>query len=413
MDHFQRNQTGVLCADGVPLSELANTYGTPLYIYSQATLERHVRVLTESMQPLQHRICYAVKANGSLSLLRLLGRAGCSFDAVSLGELMRVHKAGQKLSDTIFSGVGKTDNEIDLALKNDVLYLSVESRAELLATASIAQTGGRVARVSIRVNPDVDAKTHPYISTGMAENKFGVPVQELHELVALCQQHPHLDLVGLTCHIGSQLTSLAPFEDAAQRLRALTEEVCRAGVALRHVGMGGGLGIPYIDETPPDPASYGAALARILGPLGLEVVLEPGRVLVGNAGVLLTRVVRQKNHGSKHFAIVDAGMNDLLRPALYGAHHRIEAVAPRPGHDVAIDVVGPVCESADTFGKNTLLPPLHTGDLLAIRSAGAYGFVMASHYNGRPKPAEVLCHSGEPTLIRARETFEDLWRHEA
>jgi diaminopimelate decarboxylase len=326
---------------------------------------------------------------------------------------MRVQRAGLRISDTIFSGVGKSDHEISLALKNDVLYLSVESKEELAAVARIAHGSHRVARVSIRVNPDVDAKTHPYISTGMAENKFGVPVTDLHELVAAAKNHPSLQLVGLTCHIGSQLTTLAPFEDAAKRLTALTRDVLQAGVSLSHVGMGGGLGIPYQQETPPSPEAYGQALRQILGPLDLEVVLEPGRVIVGNAGVLLTQVVRQKDHGSKHFVLVDAGMNDLLRPALYQAHHTIEAVSPRQGQGRAVDVVGPVCESADTFGKNVPLPPLHPGDLLALRGAGAYGFVMASQYNGRPRPAEVLCHDGQTTLIRARETFEDLWRHEA
>lgn len=413
MDHFQQHD-GVLCADGVPLTHVAETYGTPTYVYSQATLQRHVRVLGEGLASLPHRICYAVKANGNLSLLRLLGELGCSFDAVSLGELMRVQRAGQPLGHTIFSGVGKSDQEIDLALKNGVLYLSVESHEELLATAAIGQRQGRVAPVSIRVNPDVDAHTHPYISTGMAENKFGVPVSQLPALVRTCLDHPHLDLVGLTCHIGSQLTTLAPFEDAAHRIAALTQEVREAGVTLRHVGMGGGLGIPYHQETPPDPARYGAALARILGPLELEVVLEPGRVIVGNAGVLLASVVRCKDHGAKHFAVIDAGMNDLLRPALYQAHHTIEAVVQNgaPGRSQKVDVVGPVCESADTFAKDLALQQLEPGALVAIRSAGAYGFVMASHYNGRPKPAEVLCHDGKMTLIRARETFEDLWRQE-
>lgn len=411
MDHFTRIDDA-LCAEGLPLRQLADTYGTPLYVYSQATLLRHVRVLFDSLAPLRHRICYAVKANGNIALLRVLGQAGCSFDGVSLGELMRVHKAGQKLEDTIFSGVGKSDHEIALALNYDVLYISVESAQELEAVGRIACAAQKVARVSIRVNPDVDAKTHPYISTGMAENKFGVPVKELPDLVSMAQNQPHLKLVGLTCHIGSQLTTLAPFEDAAHRLAALTRQVQQSGVKLSHVGMGGGLGIPYTQETPPDPASYGAALARILGPLDLEVVLEPGRVIVGNAGLLLTRVVRNKVHGKKRFVLVDAGMNDLLRPALYGAKHAVEAVGPSQQPQVPVDVVGPVCESADTFAKDVLLPPQQPGDLLAIRGAGAYGFVMASQYNGRPRPAEVLCHDGQAKLIRARETFEDLWRHE-
>jgi diaminopimelate decarboxylase len=411
VDYFQ-SQQGVLCADGVPLTEVAERFGTPTYVYSERTLLRHVAVLQEGLKDLRARICYAVKANGNLALLKLLGDAGCHFDAVSLGELLRVAQAGQALEHTILSGVGKTDDEIRYALGAGVLYLSVESHAELVRIGELAAAAQTVARVSLRVNPDVDARTHPYISTGMAENKFGVPIDEMPALVDVACAHPNLELVGLTCHIGSQITELAPFEDAADRLVALTRSLMARGLKLTHVGMGGGLGIPYQNETPPDPAHYGAVLARILGPLNLEVVLEPGRVLVGNAGILLTRVVRQKTHGKRHFVLVDAGMNDLLRPALYAAHHAVEAVAPREGTPSPVHVVGPVCESADTFAKNCPLPPLQPGDLIALRSAGAYGFVMASHYNGRPNAAEVLCRAGGPQLIRRRETHADLWRHE-
>ena len=411
MDHFIP-RGGVLTADGVPLPDIAENFSTPTYVYAQSTLLRHLSVLRAGLGGLDARICYAVKANGNLALLRLLGAAGCSFDGVSLGELLRVRAAGLPLGDTVFSGVGKTDLEIDAALQLRVLYISVESIEELRAVAAIAEQRGTVARVSVRVNPDVDAKTHPYISTGMAENKFGVPVAEVPALVALAKQHGSLALVGLTCHIGSQITALAPFEEAAACMAALTREVMAQGLPLTHVGMGGGLGIPYGDETPPQPAAYGAALARILAPLALQVVLEPGRVLVGNAGVLLTRVTRIKAQGQRTFVLVDAGMNDLLRPALYGARHTIEAVVPRLGPGQAVDVVGPVCESADTFAKSVSLPPLHVGDLLALRSAGAYGAVMGSTYNGRPLPAEVLCHNGVAKLVRARQAHADLWRHE-
>lgn len=413
MDHFNYHG-GVLHADGVPLSELARTYGTPTYVYARATLERHVARLKEALAGMPHLLCYAVKANGNLALLQLLHRAGSNFDAVSGGELLRVRQAGADVGRTIFSGVGKTDDEIRLALELGVLYLSVESAAELAAIGAIAQQMDRVAQISLRVNPDVDAKTHPYISTGMAENKFGVPIEEAMALVAQCAAHPHLALRGLTCHIGSQITELAPFEDAAWRLRRLVEQVQAQGHKVSHVGMGGGLGIVYDAETPPDPAAYGRALAAILGPLGCTLVLEPGRVLVGNAGILLTRVVRQKVNGDKRFVVVDAGMNDLLRSALYQAHHQIVPVRQeRAGETkVAVDVVGPVCESADTFGRSVALPPLEPGDLLALRSAGAYGYVMASNYNGRGKPAEVLCAGATAHLIARREAPEDLWRLE-
>lgn len=414
MDHFGY-AGGTLCAEDVPLAAVAARFGTPTYVYARATLQRHVEVLRRGLGELPHRICYAVKANGNLALLQVLHRLGCNFDAVSGGELLRVGRAGAPTSQTILSGVGKSDQEIRLALQLGVLYLSVESEAELLAIGEVAREMNVVAPVSLRINPDVDAKTHPYISTGMAENKFGVPVEAVPALVRLARAHPHLELCGLSCHIGSQITGLSPFRDAARRLAAQVGDVQATGVALRHVGMGGGLGIPYNDEAPPDPAAYGAALGEVLAPLRREVVLEPGRVLVGNAGVLLTRVVRCKQHGPRAFVLVDAGMNDLLRPALYQAHHRIVPVAqPAPdAFDVIVDVVGPVCESADTFGRAVALPPLRPGDLLAIRSAGAYGSVMASNYNGRPRPAEVLCDGARVQLVGRREAPEELWRLEA
>lgn len=414
MDHFGY-AGGTLCAEDVSLAEVAARFGTPTYVYARATLQRHVEVLRRGLGELPHRICYAVKANGNLALLQVLHRLGCNFDAVSGGELLRVGRAGAPASGTIFSGVGKSDQEIRLALQLGVLYLSVESEAELVAIGEVAREMNVVAPVSLRINPDVDAKTHPYISTGMAENKFGVPTEAVPALVRLAVAHPHLELCGLSCHIGSQITELSPFRDAARRLATQVGGVQATGVTLRHVGMGGGLGIPYNDESPPDPAAYGAALGEVLAPLQREIVLEPGRVLVGNAGVLLTRVVRCKQHGPRAFVLVDAGMNDLMRPALYQAHHRIVPVAqPAPGaSDVVVDVVGPVCESADTFGRAIALPQLRPGDLLAIRSAGAYGSVMASNYNGRPRPAEVLCDGARVQLVGRREAPEELWRLEA
>lgn len=411
MDHFSR-QDGVLHAEGVSLTEIAARFGTPTYVYSRATLTRHVAVLQAGMGALPHLICYAVKANANQAILELMGSLGCGFDAVSVGELGRVRKAGGDMRRTLVSGVGKTDDEIAAALRAGVLYLCVESAEELDAVGRIARDLGLRAPVSVRVNPDVDAQTHPYISTGLKQNKFGVPIGDAVALYEHGRATPSLEMVGVTCHIGSQIVSLAPFIDAAQRVAALVRTLQAAGLPLRHVGMGGGLGVPYHGETPPDPAAYGAALAQILAPLGLQVILEPGRVLVGNAGILLSRVVRNKRGADRDFLLIDAGMNDLLRPALYDAYHSIESVLPPRGPEAPVDVVGPVCESSDVFAKARPLPPLHAGDLVAMRTAGAYGFVMASNYNGRPRPAEVMCDGKRAFVVRARESLVDLWRGE-
>lgn len=411
MDYFERRE-GILHADGVDLRVIAERVGTPTYVYSAATLERHVRVMTEAMQGLPHLLCYAVKANGNTALLEHLHNLGCGFDAVSVGELVRVWRAGGSLANTIVSGVGKRDDEIEAALNAKCRYICIESGAELDAVIRVAARLGVQAPVTVRVNPDVDAKTHPYISTGLRENKFGVPVEQANALYARGNASKHVAMVGLSCHIGSQITDLSPFVDAAKRVATLTQELRAAGTPLEHVGMGGGLGIPYSGaETPPVPAEYGAAMRDILGPLGLTVILEPGRVIVGNAGVLLTRIVRLKRHGEHHFAIADTGMNDLIRPALYQAQHA--AVPVEAGEATErYDLVGPVCESADTFARNIELPPLSEGSLLALRSAGAYAFVMASTYNGRPRPAEVLCHDGQYTVVRERESLSELYRGE-
>ena len=412
MDHFHIRDHE-LCCEKVRLSDVADQFGTPTYVYSRATITRHVNVLKEALGSLDHLICYAVKANSNLAILELLQSLGCGFDAVSVGELARVLHVGADVQRTIVSGVGKRDDEITAALEAGVLYITVESAQELDAIAAIAKRLGVQAPISIRVNPDVDAKTHAYISTGMKQNKFGVPVEEALKLYRAGLNNPALHLVGLTCHIGSQITDLEPFVDAAQRMQTLTQTLIAEGVPLRYLGMGGGLGIPYMGESPPSPKLYGEALAKALGNLNLTLVVEPGRVIVGNAGILLTRVVRTKQGAERAFAVVDAGMNDLIRPALYQANHQLAAVRPEDTTDTEIiDVVGPVCESSDTFAKQQSLPRWQPGDLIAIRSTGAYGFVMASNYNGRPRPAEVLCDDDTVNLIRRRETIEELWQGE-
>lgn len=411
MDYFERHD-GVLHADGVDVREIAAHTGTPSYVYSAATLQRHARVMQDAMGSLPHLLCYAVKANGNLALLEWLAQAGCGFDAVSVGELVRVSQSGGDLARTIMSGVGKSDYEIACALRAGCLYICIESAPELDAVIRVARKTGIQAEVTVRVNPDVDPKTHPYISTGLRKNKFGVLTEAALALYERGQASEHIVMSGISCHIGSQITELEPFRDAATRVVELARRLIDRGIPLRHIGMGGGLGIPYRDESPPSPSLYGETLRDLLGPLGLTVVLEPGRVIVGNAAIVLTRVVRIKTHGTRQFAIVDVGMNDLIRPALYQAHHRVIPVEGKGDNSERYDVVGPVCESADTFALDCQLPVLREGSLLALRSAGAYSFVLASNYNGRRRPAEIFCRDGQWQTIRERETFADLTRGE-
>jgi diaminopimelate decarboxylase len=411
VDHFQRQGPTLHCED-VNLHQVAERFGTPTYVYSKATITRHIKVLQEALVGLPHHICYAVKANANLAILEVIQELGCGFDAVSVGELKRVEHIGADPKQVIFSGVGKRDDEIRSALEAGVLYICVESEEELSAVSSIAQSMGISAPVSVRVNPDVDPKTHPYIATGLNKNKFGIPMDRAESIYKEALDNPNLKMVGVTCHIGSQVTQLDPFLDAAHRMLKLTQALLAQGSPLEYMGMGGGLGIPYAGETPPPPREYGEALASILGELGLTIVFEPGRVIIGNAGVLLTEVVRRKEGATRTFTIVDAGMNDLIRPALYQAHHGIEGVDEVEGPTALCDVVGPVCESADTFADQEQFPVWKPGSLLAIRSCGAYGFVMACQYNGRPRPAEVLCDGGHAYLIRERETLEQLWTGE-
>ncbi len=411
MDHFQRQGPTLHCED-VNLHDVAQRFGTPTYVYSKATITRHIKVLQEALTDLPHHICYAVKANGNLSILEVIQELGCGFDAVSVGELKRVEHIGADPKQVIFSGVGKRDDEIRSALEAGVLYICVESEEELEAVSKIAESMQIAAPVSVRVNPDVDPKTHPYIATGLNKNKFGIPMDRAEDIYREAVKNPNLKMVGVTCHIGSQVTQLDPFLDAAHRMLELTKKLLEVGAPIEYLGMGGGLGIPYAGETPPPPKVYGEALAKVLGPLKMTIVFEPGRVIIGNAGILLTEVVRRKEGATRTFTIVDAGMNDLIRPALYQAHHGIEGVDESDGETAPCDVVGPVCESADTFAEQTEFPIWKPGSLLAIRSAGAYGFVMACQYNGRPRPAEVLCDGDKAYLVRKRESLEELWSGE-
>ena len=397
-----------LALEDVPLTTIAATYGTPCYVYSRTAIEEAFERYRTALPPERAEICYAVKANGNLSILRLLAARGAGFDIVSRGELERVLAAGGEAKRVVFSGVAKGAAEIRRALEVGIGVFNVESAAELTRIAHIAREMGRRAPVALRINPDVDPKTHPYISTGLKRNKFGIPVAEALALYRQAKSMPELDLVGIACHIGSQLLDPSPLLEAAERVKDAVEQLERDGIALRHIDLGGGLGIRYRDETPPDIPAVLRALAERFADRPERLMFEPGRSLVGNAGLLLTRVEYLKHGEEQDFALVDAGMNDLMRPALYDAWHEIVPVVPRSGPVRRYDVVGPVCESSDFLGRGRELA-LEAGDLLAVLSAGAYGMAMSSNYNARPRPAEVLVEGAAHRLIRAREPLEALW----
>jgi diaminopimelate decarboxylase len=402
----------VLCAEKVRLADLARAYGTPLYVYSTATLRRHWSVLNRSLTGVRHLVCYAAKANGNLAVLDLFARLGAGFDIVSGGELYRVLKAGGDPRKVVYSGVGKSDEEIAFALSQRVKCINVESGPELGRVSVVARRLRVRAPVALRVNPDVDPRTHPYIATGLKKSKFGVSVEDARRLYLVAAKDPAIDVRGIACHIGSQITTVAPFLDAIARVRTLARELTGLGLDVRHLDIGGGLGIQYRDEAPPHPDEYGAAVRRAMKGFRGEVVLEPGRVLVGNAGVLLTRVLYVKRSGRKVFAVVDAAMNDLVRPSLYGAHHDIELVGSEMRSPGTVDVVGPVCESSDFLARGRKMPVPDAGDLLCVRSAGAYGFSMSSNYNARPRAAELLVSGDAARLVRRREAWPDLVRGE-
>jgi diaminopimelate decarboxylase len=412
MNYFEY-RNGEMFAEGVPLKRIARDVGTPAYVYSLATLKRHFRVFDEAFAAVSHIICFSVKANSNIAVLRAFAREGSGFDIVSGGELFRALKAGADPKKIVFSGVGKKKQEIEFALRSGILMFNVESEQELIALNEIAGAMGEKAPISLRINPDVDPQTHPYISTGMKKAKFGVDIKTSLDTYKKAASLPNIDVVGIDCHIGSQLTSVSPFVDALARVREYLDRVLvgslkKEGADIRYLDLGGGLGISYNHEMPPHPEEYAKAIVEGLQGLDVTLILEPGRVIVGNAGILVTEVQFIKETDAKIFVIVDGGMNDLIRPALYGSYQAICPVVENGGEKIVADVVGPICESGDFFAKDRELTRPQRGDLVAVMSAGAYGFTMASNYNSRPKPPEVLVDGDQYYVVRRRETLDDL-----
>ncbi|WP_342607767.1 diaminopimelate decarboxylase [Vibrio tritonius] len=413
MDYFNYQDDGQLWAENVPLVQLAEQYGTPLYVYSRATLERHWHAFDKSVGEHPHLVCYAVKANSNIGVLNTLARLGSGFDIVSGGELERVIAAGGDPAKIVFSGVGKTEAEIKRALELKIKCFNVESEPELERLNKVASEMDVIAPVSLRINPDVDAKTHPYISTGLRDNKFGIAFDRAPLVYKLASTLPHLEVKGIDCHIGSQLTEIEPFIDATDRLLALIDNLVEQGIQIKHLDVGGGLGVIYRDELPPQPSEYAKALlSRLSNHQDLELIFEPGRAIAANAGILLTKVEFLKHTEHKNFAIIDAAMNDLIRPVLYQAWQDIVPVVPREGVAQTYDLVGPICETGDFLGKDRSLA-LEAGDLLAVRSAGAYGFVMASNYNTRTRAAEIMVDGEKSYVVRQREELASLWALES
>lgn len=413
MDFFQY-KNNQLMAENLPVKQLAEQFGTPLYVYSKATLERHWHAFNNAFGEHPHLVCFAVKSNPNIAILNVMAKLGSGFDIVSQGELERVLAAGGDAAKVVFSGVAKSHQEIARALEVNIRCFNVESEAELLRINQIAGDMGKIAPISLRVNPDVDAHTHPYISTGLKENKFGVSVEQAREVYKLAATLPNIKIVGMDCHIGSQLTELQPFLDAVDRLIVLMEQLKQDGIHLKHLDLGGGLGVTYTDETPPHPTDYAKALWEKLSAFSeLEIIVEPGRAITANAGILVTKVEYLKSNESRNFAIVDAGMNDMIRPALYQAYMNILEIDRTLAREEKIyDVVGPICETSDFLGKQRKLA-IAEGDYLAQRSAGAYGASMSSNYNSRPRTAEVMVDGDKAYLIRRREALNELWQLES
>jgi diaminopimelate decarboxylase len=416
MNHFEYRD-GELFAEQVPVQRIAREVGTPAYIYSLATLRRHYRVFDQAFAKVPHLVCFSVKSNSNLAVLRTFAKEGSGFDIVSGGELFRALKAGGDPRKIVFSGVGKKKEEIEYALNAGILMFNVESEQELIFIDQLSCGLGKRAPISLRVNPDVDPKTHPYISTGMKKSKFGIEITRSAELYKMALSLKNLEVIGVDCHIGSQLTSVGPFVDALSRVREYLDRVLvgylrKEGANIRYLDLGGGLGIQYKDEEPPRPEEYAAALIQGLEGLDVTLILEPGRVIVGNAGILVTEVLYLKETEEKKFVVVDGGMNDLIRPALYGSYQAIRPVLDKKAGTIVADVVGPICESGDFFAKDREVPRPEPGDLLAVMSAGAYGFTMASNYNSHPRPPEVLVDGDKFYVVRQRETLDDLIRGE-
>ncbi|NKX48737.1 diaminopimelate decarboxylase [Rhodobacteraceae bacterium R_SAG8] len=411
MDHFLYRD-GALFAEDVAISEIAAAVGTPFYVYSTATLLRHFKAFDDALDGMDHLVCYAMKANSNQAVLKTLAQAGAGMDVVSAGEYLRAKAAGVPGNKIVFSGVGKTVSEIRLALEGGIRQFNVESEPELEVLDAVARSMDKVAPITIRVNPDVDAKTHAKIATGKSENKFGIPIARAREVYRMAAAMPGLEVVGIDVHIGSQLTDLTPFELAYQKVAELTEQLRADGHTIRRLDLGGGLGIPYerSNAAPPLPTDYGAMVQKTLGHLGCEIEIEPGRLIAGNAGLMVSEVIYVKSGEGRDFLIIDGAMNDLIRPAMYEAHHDIIPVveAEAGAEQQPYDIVGPVCESGDTFAKQRMMPKLAAGDLVAFRSAGAYGAVMASEYNSRALIPEVLVHGDQFAVIRRRPTFDEM-----
>ena len=412
MHDFHYRHDSLYCED-IPLERLDKEQGTPCYVYSHATLIRHFQAFDQAFASIPHLVAFAMKANSNLTVLRLMASQGGGADIVSGGELFRALRAGIPPDRIVFAGVGKSPREIQDALKSDILLFNVESSAELHTLNDVAKGMGMQARVALRINPDIDPRTHPYISTGLKKSKFGIGAEYAVETFKQAAALPCIQVVGVHAHIGSQLTHISPFVESLEKVVALIETLKSHGMPIRYLNIGGGLGITYSNETPPHPKAFAEAITPLLQKTQCEIIMEPGRVIVGNAGILLTRVLYLKETGAKKFVIVDAGMNDLLRPSLYDAHHDIVPVRRSPhAPEDTVDVVGPVCESGDFFAQNRAMPAVKAGELLAVMSAGAYGFTMASNYNSRPRVPEILVKGGESFVIRERETFDDLIRGE-
>ena len=413
MHDFHYNGDELFCED-VSLKQIAEQVGTPCYVYSHRTLIRHFHAFDDAFKNVPHVVAYAMKANSNIAILKLLAKEGSGADIVSGGELFRALKAGVPSNKIVFAGVGKSPEEIRYALESEILMFNVESPDELQLINEVAKTTGGQAPVALRINPDIDPQTHPYISTGLKKSKFGIAADQALKEFELARQLSHVDVVGVHCHIGSQLTQVTPFVDAIKKVLDLIQALKSQGLDIRYMNIGGGLGITYSDETPPHPNELAAAISPLLQKTPCQIIMEPGRSIAGNAGVMVTKVLYNKTGSNKHFVIVDAAMNDLLRPSLYEAHHDIRPVLKNESAPVnTVDVVGPVCESGDFLAKDRKMPQAQSGDLLAVMSAGAYGFTMASNYNSRPKTPEVLVKDDEMMVIRERETYEDLIRGES